>query len=46
VKYSMATTVNLFPPCDGGSSPTRSMPHLCKGHVGGMSCTTSEGFDC
>ena len=45
VKYFMATTMNLFPPCDGGSGPTRSMPHLCKGQVGGMSCTTAEGFD-
>ena len=28
VNYSMATTANLFPHCDGGSGPTRSMPHL------------------
>jgi len=45
VKYSMATTANLFPPCDGGSGPTRSMPHLCRGQVGGMSCTTAKDFD-
>ena len=45
LKYSIATTVNLFPPCDGGSGPTRSMPHICNGQVGGMSCTTTKGFD-
>ena len=45
MKYSMATTTNLFPPCDGGSGPTRSMPHLCWSQVGGMSCTAAEGFD-
>ena len=31
VKYSIATTMNLFPPCEGGSGLTRSMPHLCNG---------------
>ena len=30
VKYSIATTASLFPPCDGGNGPTRSMPHLCR----------------
>ena len=36
-KYSTATTANLFPPWDGGNGPTRSIPHLCSGHVGGIS---------
>jgi len=44
VKYSIATTTNLFP-YEGGRGPTRSMPHICNGQVGGMSCTTAEGFD-
>jgi hypothetical protein len=45
VKYSIATTTNLFLPYEGGNGPTRSMPHLCNGQVGGMSCTVAEGFD-
>ena len=45
VKYSMATTANLFPPCDGGSDPTRSIPHLCRGQVGGISCMLANGLD-
>ena len=46
VKYSIATTMNLFPPpCEGGSGPMRSMPHLCNGQVDRMGCTTAEGFD-
>ena len=45
VKYSIATTANLFPPCDGGNGPTRSMPHVSRGRVGGMSCMAVEGFD-
>ena len=45
VKYSITTTANLFPPCQGGSGLTRFMPHLCNGQVGGMSRTTAEGFD-
>ena len=45
VKNSMATTANLFPPCSGGNGPTRSIPHLWRGQVGGMSCTMAEGFD-
>jgi hypothetical protein len=45
VKYSIATTTNLLPPCEGGSGLIRSIPHLCYGHVGGMSYTaTCCGF--
>jgi hypothetical protein len=44
VKYSTAMTMNLFLPCKGGRGPTRSMPHLWSGHVGGISCITAEGF--
>jgi hypothetical protein len=44
VKYSIATTANLFPPCGGESGSTRSMPHLCSGHEGRISCTTTEGL--
>jgi hypothetical protein len=45
VKYSIDIAANLFPPCEGGNGPTKSMPHLCNGQVGGMSCTASKGFD-
>jgi hypothetical protein len=45
VKYSTATTTNLFPPCEGGSGPTRSIPHLCNDQVGGMSCVSTKGLD-
>jgi hypothetical protein len=44
VNYSMAMTVNLFPPWVVGSGPTRSIPHLYNGHVGDMSCVGAEGF--
>jgi len=46
VKYSIATTANLFPPCEGGRGPTRSIPHLCNGQVGDMSCVAAEGLAC
>jgi hypothetical protein len=45
VKYSTATTTNLFPLCEGGNGPTRSIPHLCNGQIGGMSCVSTEGLD-
>jgi hypothetical protein len=44
VKYSIATIANLFPPCEGGKGPTRSMPHLWSGHIGGISCYSTEKF--
>jgi hypothetical protein len=44
VKYSTATTLNLFPPCEGGRGATRSMPHLWSGHIGGISCISAESF--
>jgi hypothetical protein len=44
VKYSTATTANLFPPCEGGRGPTRLMPHLWSGHIGGISCIFAKCF--
>jgi hypothetical protein len=37
VKYSTATTTNLYLPCAIVRGPTMSMPHLCNGHDGMMS---------
>ena len=45
VKYSMATTANLFPPWAVGIGPTRSIPHLCNGHDAEMSWVCAEGPD-
>jgi hypothetical protein len=45
VKYSTETITNSFPPCEGGNGLTRSIPHLCSGQVGGMSCVSAEGLD-
>jgi hypothetical protein len=45
VKYSTTTMANLFPPCECGNGPTRSIPHLYNGRVGGMSFVFGEGLD-
>ena len=44
VKYSIATTANLFPPYEGGKGPIRSIPHLCNGQVGDISYVAAEGL--
>ena len=44
VKYLIATMANLLPPSEDVHGPTRSMPHLFNGHVGGMSYVSDTGF--
>jgi len=44
VKYAIATTANLFPLYVVRKGRTKSIPHICKGHVCAMSCVYAEGF--